>query len=179
MKLNCLKSSCLLYVILVSSCVEQSPEKSKEPMNQSVPVQLDVSGLDLSWITGNWRDSVTWAHGNTQILESWYLDGNTLHGTGKQVKNVNDTNFVEQLSIDLDDRPVMFKAIVLDQNKNEPITFELKSYGNDSAYFENMSHDFPQMIIYKKINADTIHATVAGFVSGSGIRRQTIQLCRY
>jgi len=121
MKLNYLKNSCFLYVILLSSCGGQSSKTSKEPLQQKVPVQLDVSDLDLSWMVGKWLDSTTWAHGNTQILESWYLDSNTLYGTGKQVKSVIDTNLVEQLSIDLDGRPVFFKAIVTGQNKNEPI----------------------------------------------------------
>ena len=107
------------------------------------------------------------------------MDGNILSGEGWQVKNGLDTSLVEEIEIDLNQRPIVFKAMVDNQNQNEPIIFELKSYGIDSVYFENLAHTFPQMIIYRMINEDTIHATVAGSVSGSGMRRQTSVLCRY
>ena len=181
MKLNCLRNNLYWIAVLAVSysCDGKVTEVSNEPEPNTIPESIDVNDLDLSWMIGKWRDSTTWAHTRAQILEHWKMDGNILSGEGWQVKNGLDTSLVEEIDIDLNQRPIVFKAMVDNQNQNESIIFELKSYGIDSVYFENLAHTFPQMIIYRMINEDTIHATVAGSVSGSGMRRQTSVLCRY
>ncbi|MBL4705880.1 MAG: hypothetical protein JKY54_15245 [Flavobacteriales bacterium] len=145
----------------------------------SEPDPLNTSALDISWLEGNWRDSTSWAHLDAQIVERWYLADQIFYGTGLQVKNGTDTTLVESLQIKLTTNPINFAATVKNQNGGKAINFELKAYSSDSVRFENMAHSFPQVIIYKRITADSIHATAAAYTPEGILRKQTSKLSRY
>lgn len=175
-----MKNSWILLLMAFMACAEEKTgTETIIDIEANTEVTPDVSNLDLAWLVGNWKDSTTWSHLNKQIIERWYLEDNVLYGTGLQVSDVTDTVLVESLNINTGEQPVNFVARVKEQNQGQGIAFALKSYGADSVRFENLGHDFPQIIIYKKITADSIHATAAGYTSNGALRRQTSKMVRY
>jgi len=55
---------------------------------------------------------------------------------------------------------------VKDQNNGQEVRFKGKIISQTQLVFENPEHDFPQMITYKKINADSLVAEISGTTNG-------------
>jgi hypothetical protein len=45
-------------------------------------------------------------------------------------------------------------------------TFAMKAFGKDETVFENLAHDFPQRIIYRWPDHDTMIARIEGQIGG-------------
>lgn len=109
-----------------------------------------------SWIIGQWmaKDSSatlteTWSMLNDSTLESkvWKYNG-------------SDSVLSEILRISFDATGTYFRPIMIDNNKNIDIVFNLNSADTNELVFENFSNNFPQIISYKKIHQDSIVATI-------------------
>jgi len=181
MKLKFTILSFILLVFAFSSCgdAEPLPEPEVESDLFAEPEPLDLSNLDFKWLEGNWRDTTTWGHMNAQIIERWYFNDQSYFGSGLQVKNDTDTSLIENIQINTSTDPIFFQATVKEQNDGKAIGFELKAYSADSIYFENLAHSFPQMITYRKITDDSIHAIAAAYTAEGALRRQISKLKRY
>lgn len=57
---------------------------------------------------------------------------------------------------------VIYEATVPDQNEGKAIPFTLNNDIKEYLSFENIEHDFPKKIQYKRINEDEIEVTVLG-----------------
>jgi hypothetical protein len=171
----------LILVVFACSCGDAEPLPEPKVVGDlfAEPEPLDLSSLDFKWLEGNWRDTTTWGHMNAQILERWYFSDQSYYGTGLQVKDETDTSLIENIQINISTDPIFFQATVKGQNDGKAIGFELKAYSDDSVYFENMAHSFPQMITYRKITDDSIHAIAAAYTAEGALRRQTSKLKRY
>ena len=55
---------------------------------------------------------------------------------------------------------------VKNQNNGEPVSFKLVSGKNGEFVFENKQHDFPQRIIYRNPNPDSLYARIEGYQQG-------------
>ncbi len=186
MKLKYSISSLVLAVLLAACSNKETGEsgngvttdstqltvENKQPEHNQAPVNLD-------WLIGNWRDSTTWSFKKAQIIEKWTKSNGVFSGTGIHVKNLTDTTIAERIDIDCTGEPIFFSVDVTGQNNGETIHFELSNYSTDSVRFENMAHDFPQVISYRLITSDSIHATAAGYTSNGNWAKQTTKLVRY
>lgn len=76
--------------------------------------------------------------------------------------NNNEKIITETLSIKLMNDQIFYEATVPDQNDGKTIRFRLNAEINEYLSFENIEHDFPKKIQYKKINDDEIEVTVLG-----------------
>jgi hypothetical protein len=123
------------------------------------PPGLTIS--DFAWLEGNWKEA-----GNGYFSESWVLENdNALHGIGVSVEG-SDTLMSERLKIFKRGSQVYYQALVAGQNNDKPVEFVLSSVTADSLVFENPGHDFPKLIVYRKLSDQEMTVLVAdGFES--------------
>jgi hypothetical protein len=104
---------------------------------------------------------------NAKIFEHWYSAGDSaLYGSSYRVTADGDSILLEHLEIKYIHDTLCYIPTVLDQNHNEPVIFKLTSLSNQSAVFENPTHDFPQRIEYYFLNKNEMKTTVSGSFQG-------------
>jgi hypothetical protein len=119
-----------------------------------------VTGKDfdkLSWLEGSW--SRTNAKPGRTASESWTKGkGKEWIGIGASLKGT-DTSFVEKLKIVIKDNSIFYVADVA-ENKG-PVYFKMIEVSNDGFVCENLQHDFPKRISYKK-EGNSLKAVTSG-----------------
>lgn len=113
-------------------------------------------GQDLSeikWLHGNWISVVNDKHYTEQwaFISPVQMIGNGTESTGR------DTISHEQLKIFKRDQRYFYAAKV---NGNDFVEFEIIDLHKNGFTAINLSHDFPQRIIYSKINKRSFNARV-------------------
>jgi hypothetical protein len=104
----------------------------------------------------------TWKMKGKEQYENWELANNKeLIGYSYRIKD-SQKIITETLSIKILENEVIFEATVPDQNEGKTIPFTLNNKIKDYLSFENMNHDFPKKIQYKRINENEIEVTVLG-----------------
>lgn len=104
----------------------------------------------------------TWKMEGKEQYEKWELSNNKeLIGYSYTFKD-SQKIITETLSIKILENTVIFEATVPDQNEGKTIPFSLNNEIKDYLSFENIDHDFPKKIQYKRINENEIEVTVLG-----------------
>ncbi len=104
----------------------------------------------------------TWKMEGKEQYENWELSNNKeLNGYSYKFKD-SQKIITETLSIKILENKVIFEATVPDQNEGKTIPFTLNNEIKDYLSFENIDHDFPKKIQYKRINENEIEVTVLG-----------------
>jgi len=134
-KIKILSAICLLF--LLASCNENKTSK-------------------LDFLVGTWK-----MEGKEQY-EFW--EKNQKDGlVGNSYKLVNNEKSIsETLSIKNVGDHLIYGATVPNQNDGETIEFILNPDNNEYLSFENINHDFPKKIQYKRISMDSIKVSVLG-----------------
>jgi len=116
---------------------------------------------DLAWISGDWETT----SGPLQIEEHWTrVAGGSMIGMGRTVAK-GRTVFFEYLRIESRADGIYYVA----HPKARPGTdFKLVRVEGQSATFENLAHDFPKRLIYRK-NAD---GSLTTRVEGDGTEKE-------
>lgn len=109
---------------------------------------------DLAFLAGSWRMA-----GPPAIEEHWMQPaGGTLIGMGR-VSSEGRTFFFEYLRIETRADGLYYVA----QPKGGPPTgFKLVKLGPAEAVFENLGHDFPKRIIYRRLDDGRLFARTEG-----------------
>ena len=89
----------------------------------------------------------------------------------------NDTIFSESLSIEENRDGLFYVPSVVNQNDGKPVYFKLVKCVNGEFIFENLDHDFPQRIVYKNPQPDSLYARIEGRDSGE-YRREEFKMKR-
>ena len=125
---------------------------------------------DLSWISGGWQ---TVPGGRTQTDEHWSkVAGGSLIGMSRTISGER-TVFFEFLRIETRGNEIFYVAHP--RAKNPGTDFKLVKLSGQQAVFENLAHDFPKRIIYRK-NAD---GSLTARVEGDGTEREKPQDFNY
>ncbi|WP_309645608.1 DUF6265 family protein [Phenylobacterium sp.] len=122
---------------------------------QAAPADVDR----LAWMAGSWMQE----KGAVVTRETWIAPlGGTMAGI-TQTNRPGRKPQVEFTTITDEPAGVTFTARVDNQ---PPTPFVLKPGGEGEAVFENLAHDFPQRVIYRRCGED-LCARIEGTVSGS------------
>ncbi len=167
--------SLTLLPILVYSCASETA--TEEPV--MIPNKVEYSLIETtSWLPGIWENANEFG----AMREIWeVVNDSTLQGTVTattfELPNSKDNGgiYIDTLeTITLEERKgsIFYIPAVKDQNQGLPVKFRLTSSSDSELKFENPDHDFPQVIHYIKVNADSIFATVSGQFEGQPVEEK-------
>jgi hypothetical protein len=112
----------------------------------------------ISLLSGYWLSCSE----GVEISETWSdLRSGMLLGTSITVKRSGKLSW-ESARIAPSDEGYVFFA---NPSGQAPTRFRLKSADSDELVFENLEHDFPQRLIYRR-DKDMLHARIEGMVEG-------------
>jgi hypothetical protein len=146
----------LIAAFIVSSCNTTVTEEKAKAEAKQTEIQK------LAWLLGDWENLSP--EGNS--YERWKKISDTQYGGIGFVLVNADTVFFEGLQIEERSDGLYYIPTVRDQNNAESVSFKLTTSANGAFLFENPTHDFPQKILYKQINADSVYAEISGMQNG-------------
>jgi hypothetical protein len=122
---------------------------------------LPVSDINrLSWMAGCWMQ----VRANGRVDEQWMAPGGGVMigmsrtRQGRQAARIR----VLRIAPGADGK----LGFIADPSGQPEATFPLKEITDDSVVFEDPAHDFPQRILYKRVDDNTIIARIEGQISG-------------
>jgi hypothetical protein len=137
------------------SCLGMLACLALRPIMSESETRIDQIG----WIAGHWSVE---SRGRT-IEEHWMRPaGKTMIGMGRTVRGDKTVEF-EYLQIRMEGEDLVYAA---QPNGGSPTQFRLVRSGPGEAVFENLKHDFPQRIIYRKQPDGSVHARIEGEADG-------------
>lgn len=106
------------------------------------------------FLRGNWRVE------NKEVYEHWdKLNETNMKGFSFQIKD-GQMAITEYLDITQKGDEITYTVSVINQNKGKAIPFQMIE--TDSTYtFENLNHDFPKKVIYKKLSESEVLVNVS------------------
>src|SRR5688500_1148635 len=125
-------------ILLISAC--QPVRKGKGDVQTSKLSQL-------SWVLGKCQMETTDGLGT----EEWEQPSDTQwQGFSYMITAAGDTPFQEHIRLNYFNDTLYYRPTVSNQNDGKEISFTEKSLSDSLIVFENLVHEFPQRIIYKK-----------------------------
>jgi hypothetical protein len=112
-----------------------------------------------AWLVGCWERR------GSQVTEERWLPptGGALFGVSTTVRNGRVSGW-EYLRLERSQERLVYHAIPSGQ---KPTAFPAKVESDTLLVFENLDHDFPQRIIYRKAGADSLLARIEATVNDS------------
>lgn len=136
----------IIAAICLTSCKTDSSNKSFEKLEK------------MSWLVGEWENKMP--EGN--LTETW-IKANDSTFTGKTLFiKEKDTIHNEEIVLSQKGETLYYTPTVIGQNNDEPIEFKMTNSTENEFVFENPKHDYPQKIVYKKLNSTNLVATISG-----------------
>lgn len=112
----------------------------------------------LAWLAGSWVQRGE----NLTVREIWTVPQDGAMAGASQTNRAGRKPFVEFMTITAEPTGATFTARIEGQ---PPTPFVLKAGPPDEATFENLAHDFPQRVIYRRCGQD-LCARIEGTVNG-------------
>lgn len=126
-----------------------------------------------TWLVGTWENKTR----RSPIYETWtQVSDMALQGQSYMILG-RDTIVFERIQLIERSDTLYYIPTVEKQNNARPVTFTLKKITEDELVFENEAHDFPQLISYTRISADSLLAEISGQTNGK-VRKQTFPMKR-
>lgn len=141
---------CSTSLLMLISCQNKS-EKNFEQLEK------------MNWLIGNWENKMD----EGLLTETWIKENDsTFSGTTYFIINKKDTVHSETIILKQIKDELIYSPTVKGQNNDEPVDFKLSSENENTFAFENPKHDYPQKIVYKKVNENSLVATISGIQQG-------------
>lgn len=130
----------------------------------------------LKWI-GNWRLTQSGEEKTPEIQEIWTRSKNgILEGKSIQINpESGDVLILEELRIQKKGKKIFYQAEVPNQNKGKSIYFHLTLQDSNSFTFENLTHDYPQIIHYEFSNEEEMSVTLSAPSNKKSTNQQTLK----
>jgi hypothetical protein len=101
------------------------------------------------------------------LSETWKKENDsTFSGTTYFIINKKDTVHSETILLTQLNDELIYRPTVKGQNDDKPIDFIMTSDSENTFVFENPKHNYPQKIVYKKVNENSLVATISGMQQG-------------
>ncbi len=152
-----------LFISLFSLCglfIACTNEKQEANVNEVKKTAFDL-------MTGTWIAD----YDSTKYIESWTAMSDSLFVSTGCMLQGTDTLFSESVEVKRINGKFFYIPTVKDQNKGEPVSFEVKSLTDTSFVAENLQHDFPQRISYT-LKGDSVIAFIEGETKNKEMRRE-------
>ena len=116
----------------------------------------------VNWLLGSWENKSE----EGTLSEIWEKkNDSTLVGESYFIRE-NDTLHSERIEVKQKGEDLLYIPTVKGQNNDKPITFKLTLATENEYTFENPAHDYPQKIVYKMVNANSLVTTISGIQQG-------------
>ena len=116
----------------------------------------DIRIQSLAWLAGCWA-AVGAEPGS---VEHWLPPaGGTMLGVARTVRDGRTRGFEFLRIAETDDGSLILVAMPSGQ---PPATFRLDAIGPEEVAFANPEHDFPQRIVYRRLNQDELLGRIEG-----------------
>ncbi|HUR95675.1 MAG TPA: DUF6265 family protein [Gemmatimonadales bacterium] len=113
----------------------------------------------LGWLAGCWERSI----GSRLVEEQWMRPrGGLMLGAGRTVEKDSLVEFEQVRMLERDGRLVYAAA----PSGQTPAEFTSILVTDSAVTFENLAHDFPQRVIYRRTAVDSVVARVEGVRKG-------------
>jgi hypothetical protein len=109
---------------------------------------------DFKWLLG------TWVTEEGTAFESWVERGKALYGEGYEKATTGRKNVTEQIRILKKNEQFFYVPDVA--GRQGPVWFRITSFDAQGFVAENPEHDFPQRIVYKRMDNDHFQALISG-----------------
>lgn len=136
-------------------------------------IQQKVNIKDAEWVLGTWKMTT----GSSNIYEEWIRVNNEEFSGKSYMLKEKDTIIFEAIRLVQQKDTLFYIPTVKNQNNGTPIPFSLKTGSTSQLIFENVQHDFPQIISYTKVNPDSLIAEISGTKNGQ-FRKQSFSMKR-
>ncbi|OCK52951.1 hypothetical protein BA768_09940 [Chryseobacterium sp. CBo1] len=125
------------------------------------------------WLIGTWENKTL----KGTIYETWKkISDNELSGMSYIVKD-KDTIVFETIRLVQEQEVLFYIPIVKNQNDGLPVRFTAKLISKNQMIFENLQHEFPQIISYTNTDTNTLVAEISG-TKNEQERKQTFPMKR-
>ena len=118
----------------------------------------------FKWLQGSWKETYT------GDIEQWVFTDSVARGSSYSANEQGRLNLTETIDLVNKDGACYYIPTVLNQNGAKPVEFKIVSFTETSFVAENPSHDFPQRIVYKLKNPNTLSAYIEGKHDGKRLR---------
>lgn len=114
------------------------------------------------WLIGTWVNRTP--KGDT--YETWTKKNDREFFARSYILKEKDTIVFETIRLIEEGDSLFYIPVVKEQNNGRPVRFAMKTVSDTKLVFENSRHDFPQVISYTRINADSLVAEISGIIQG-------------
>ncbi|TDP58010.1 DUF6265 family protein [Flavobacterium dankookense] len=146
-----MKNVVILAVVVVFISCQNKSEKKFDELEK------------MSWLVGEWENKMP----EGVLTESW-TKANDSTFIGKTLFiNEKDTLHSEDIVLTQKGENLLYIPTVKGQNDDKPVEFKMMESKIENEFaFENPKHDYPQKIVYKKVNETNLVATISGKQQG-------------
>lgn len=123
------------------------------------------------WLIGTWVSKTP----KGSIYETWNKTTDIEFAGKSYIIKAKDTIIFENIRLVQEQNKIFYIPTVKNQNKGLPVRFGIKTISDTQLIFENLQHDFPQIISYTKITKDSLVAEISGVKNGQE-RKQVIPM---
>ncbi len=127
----------------------------------------------VEWLIGTWENKTP----KGSIYETWNKKADNEFSGKSYVVKEKDTIVFENIRLVQEQDGLFYIPIVKNQNDGLPVRFTNKTISENQLVFENPKHNFPQIISYTKITADSLVAEISGTKNGQE-RKQVFPMKR-
>ncbi len=120
--------------------------------------KMHTDVAEVEWLLGRWEGVTE----EGTAIEEWTKESDEkMLGTGVFIIG-DDTVFSEALAIIVGYNTLIYEA---DPSGQTIVQFPLAASKKNEIVFENLEHDFPQRITYRKLAGDSLMAVIEGMVN--------------
>ena len=139
----------MLAIVLLVSC-EKKSDKNFELLEK------------MDWLIGNWESKLP----EGVLTETWKKDNDSTYSGNSFFITEKDTVHFESIKLYQKADSIIYSTTVIGQNNDDPVEFNQTNTTENVFTFENLKHDYPQKIVYKKVNENNLVATISGIQQG-------------
>jgi hypothetical protein len=146
----------LIYAAMISVVFSSCKKSESAETNKYAEIEK------AAWLIGTWENNSS--EGN--LSETWKKENDSVYNGQSYFIKKQDTLHSEQIRLSQVGAELVYRPTVQGQNNNKPVDFKMTSSTDKQIVFENAGHDYPQKIVYNKITADSLVATISGMQQG-------------